>query len=87
MNVEDIYEFKFGYAVTEGLSHMSSNNGMLYLVTFLNKKPHLSKLFGLIGAPESSLKLANGDLLINSREGSQILKSDGSLVRVSCKSS
>ncbi|KPV98304.1 hypothetical protein AN214_00065 [Pseudoalteromonas sp. P1-9] len=87
MNVEDIYEFKFGYVVTEGLSHMSSDNGMLYLVTFLNKKPHLTKLFGLIGAPKSSLKLANGDLLINSREGSQILKSDGSLVRVSCKGS
>ncbi|OUL58800.1 hypothetical protein [Pseudoalteromonas ulvae] len=87
MNVEDIYQFEFGYVVTEGLSHMSSNNGMLYLVTFVNEKPQLSKLYGLIGSPKSSLKLANGELLVNSREGSQVLSNDGSLFRVSCKGS
>jgi hypothetical protein len=87
MNVEDIYKFEFGYVVTEGLSHMSSNNGMLYLVTFSDGKPHISKLYGLIGAPSSSFKLPNGNLLINSRDGSQILKKDGSLVRVSCNGS
>jgi hypothetical protein len=87
MNMEDIYKFDFGYVVTAGLSHMSSDSGVLYLITFLNGKPQIIKLFGLIGSPKTSLKLSNGDLLINSRNGSQVLKSDGSLIRVSCVSS
>ena len=87
MNVEDIYKFNFGYVVTAGLSHITNDAGSLYLITFLNRKPQITKLFGFIGAPQSSLKMSNGDLLINSRNGSQILKSDGSLIRVLCVSS
>lgn len=37
MNVEDIYKFSFGYVVTEGLSHMMSNNGSIYLVQFVEE--------------------------------------------------
>ncbi|RTE86960.1 hypothetical protein [Aliidiomarina sp. B3213] len=86
MNVEDIYKFDFGYVVTAGLRHMGSDRGTLYLVTFLDGEPQITTLFGLIGAPETSLKLSNGDLLINSRDGSQVLRTDGSLERVSCVS-
>jgi hypothetical protein len=87
MNVKDIYKLNFGYVITEGLSHMSSDNGMVYLVTFKQNKPEVSKLFGLLGSPKSSLKMKSGDLLIHSREGSQLLKSDGSFIRVQCKGS
>ncbi|BFT29525.1 hypothetical protein D210916BOD24_07010 [Alteromonas sp. D210916BOD_24] len=84
MNVEDIYKFSFGYVVTEGLSHMMSNSGTIYLVHFVQGQPEISKLHGLIGAPKSSLKLLSGDLLINTDHGSQLLKRDGSLIRVRC---
>lgn len=84
MNVEDIYKFSFGYVVTEGLSHMMSNSGSIYLVHFVQGQPEITKLHGLIGAPKSSLKLLSGDLLINTDHGSQLLKRDGSLIRVRC---
>lgn len=84
MNVEDIYKFSFGYVITEGLSHMMSNNGSIYLVHFAQGQPEITKLHGLIGAPKSSLKLLSGDLLINTAHGSQLLKRDGSLIRVKC---
>lgn len=84
INVEDIYQFDFGYVVTSGLNHMTSDQGMTYLVTFLNDQPHITKFIGLIGAPKTSLKLKNGDLLINSKAGDQVLRKDGSLIRVNC---
>ncbi|QHJ13814.1 hypothetical protein FX988_04094 [Paraglaciecola mesophila] len=84
MNVEDIYKFSFGYVITEGLGHMMSNNGAIYLVHFVQGKPEIEKLHGLIGAPKSSLKLLSGDLLINTDHGSQLLKRNGALIRVRC---
>ena len=87
MNLEDIYQFEFGYVITEGLSHMQSDKGTLWLVTFKDGKPKLTELFGLLGAPRSSVKLSNGELLINSKTGSQLLTKSGSLQRVRCSNS
>jgi len=85
MNVEDIYKFDFGYIVTSGLAHMSSNFGSIYLVTFKNEAPKLTKLFALIAAPIVSWKINDKELLIKSGKiGSQILNKDGLLQRVHC---
>jgi hypothetical protein len=86
INIEDIYKFGFGYVITAGLAHKQRNNGAIYLVTFNKNKPEISKLFNLLGAPKSSIKLPNGNLFINSQNGSELLKSDGSLYRIHCTS-
>jgi hypothetical protein len=84
INVEDIYKFDFGYVITSGLAHMSSDSGSIYLVSFEDGKPSLIKLFGLVGAPKTSWKINDKELLINSRSGSQLLTKDGLLRRVQC---
>ncbi|WP_462152570.1 hypothetical protein [Pseudoalteromonas xiamenensis] len=82
MNVEDIYKMPFGVVVTSGLAHMHSNNGKISLITPDFK---VETLYGLIGKPQSSWLLENGDLLINSYpRGSQVLTKSGQLKRVSC---
>lgn len=82
MNVEDIYQMPFGVVLTSGLAHMSSNFGDIHVIQDDFK---LVKLYGLVGAPESSWLLSNGDLLVNSRPaGSQVLTKAGYLKRVQC---
>lgn len=85
INLEDIYRFSFGYVVTEGLAHLSFDTGMLHLITFNEGKPEIAPLYGLLGSPQASQKLMNGDLLIKSRMGEQLLRTDGSLIRVHCE--
>lgn len=85
MNLEDIYRFSFGYVVTEGLAHLSFDTGMLQLITFREGKPEIAPLYGLLGSPIASQMLMNGDLLIKSRTGEQVLRTDGSLIRVRCE--
>lgn len=82
MNVEDIYEMLFGLVITSGLAHMSWNYGDIHLV---NKNFKLEKLYSLVGMPQSSWLLGNGDLLINSYpSGSQVLTKSGYMKRVQC---
>ena len=62
---------------------MSSNQGMIYI---LNDNFELDKLYGLVGSPKTSWVLPSLGILINSYpRGNQLLKNDGSLVRVECK--
>ncbi|MCG7550561.1 hypothetical protein [Pseudoalteromonas sp. Of7M-16] len=85
MNVEDVYKMPFGVVVTSGLAHLSSNSGKISLLTPDFK---METLFGLIGSPQSSWLLSNGDLLINSYpKGSQVLTQKGYLKRVKCATS
>ncbi|MBQ4836622.1 hypothetical protein [Pseudoalteromonas luteoviolacea] len=85
MNVEDVYKMPFGVVVTSGLAHLSSNTGKISLLTPDFK---LETLFGLIGSPQSSWLLGNGDLLINSYpKGTQVLTKKGYLKRVKCATS
>ena len=52
-NIEDIYEYDFGYIVVAGLSHMGFNSGSIYLVTAKEKGSFESiKLHGLPSAPK-----------------------------------
>ncbi|QCZ92192.1 hypothetical protein [Salinimonas iocasae] len=82
MNIEDIYEMPFGLVITSGLAHMSWNYGDIYLV---NEYFQLEKLYSLVGMPQSSWLLENGDLLINSYpSGSQVLTKNGYMKRVQC---
>jgi len=82
MNVEDIYEMPFGLIITSGLAHMSWNYGDIHLI---NANFKLEKLYSLVGMPQSSWLLENGDLLINSYPtGSQVLTKSGYLKRVQC---
>jgi hypothetical protein len=85
INVEDIYIFSSGYIVTSGLAHMSSNHGEVYFVSFKNEEIKIQKIHGLLGAPKNSLKISSKEILINSRDGSQVLNIDGSLRTVQCK--
>ncbi len=85
INVEDIYSFSSGYIVTSGLAHMSSNHGEIYFVSFKNEEIKIQKIHGLLGAPKNSLKINSKKILINTRDGSQILNNNGSLRTVRCK--
>ncbi|WP_371378310.1 hypothetical protein [Thalassotalea aquiviva] len=84
LNVEDIYKFPFGYVITEGISHMSSDRGNLYIITFSKSNPVINKLYGLIGAPIASYKTKPNELLIKSKGGYQLLDDAGKLSRVVC---
>lgn len=82
MNVEDIFEMPFGLVITSGLAHLSWNYGDVH---FINSDFEIEKLYSLVGMPESSWQLENGDLLINSYpSGSQILTKNGYMKRVQC---
>jgi len=85
-NIEDIYEYDFGYIVVAGLSHMGLNSGSIYLVTETEKRNFKSiKLHGLPSAPRASWMLENRSVLINFyKEPSIIFTSKGLLKRVQC---
>ena len=86
-NIKDIYVMPFGIVATAGLAHMSANHGLVYLVGMSPKGAPVSRrLHGLPGAPRSSWLLNTGELLINTTDGSVLLKNDASLAPVKCLS-
>ena len=86
--VEDIYVMPFGIVVTEGLAHMHSNSGSIVLITVGTRGFKSEKLHGLPGMPETSWKLPNGNLLINTyKNGSVLLNQKAELHLVQCKES
>jgi len=82
--VQDIFHYKNGILVISGSNHMISSSGYVYFLEFEQNKFSLTRLFGLIDAPQSSLQLPNGDIVINSDSGTQLLSVDGALRRVEC---
>jgi hypothetical protein len=86
--VEDIFVMSFGVIVTEGLAHMHSNNGSILLIREGSSGFQTEKLHGLPGMPETSWKLPNGNLLINTyKNGSVVLNKNAEIQLVQCKES
>ena len=85
-NIEDIYQFPFGYVVTAGLSHMGTMRGAIYVITEPTPGHYIStKLHALTGRPHTSWLIESGELLINMRNGdSALLSQKGHLSRVEC---
>lgn len=82
--VQDIFHYKNGILVISGSNHMMSSTGNIYFLEFEQNEFSLTNLFGLIDAPQSSWQLPNGDIVINSKSGTQLLTVDGALRRVEC---
>ena len=86
--VEDIYVMPFGLVVTEGLAHMQSNRGSIILIKVGASGFQTEKLHGLPGMPETSWKLPNGNLLINTyKNGSVVLNKKAEIRLVQCNES
>ena len=86
--VEDIYVMPFGIVVTEGLAHLHSDKGSIILIKLSPSGFIAEKLHGLPGAPKTSWKLPNGNLLINTyKNGSVVLNHKAELRLVQCKES
>lgn len=82
-NIEDIYVYSYGYIVTAGLAHLGMNSGSIYLVE--KDSLNVKKIHALVGAPETSWLLKNGDLLINTWGiESTVFHKNGELSRISC---
>jgi hypothetical protein len=83
ISVEDMFPYQNGVVVVSGSDHMVST-GNVYFLEFEQNKFQLTKLFGLIDAPQSSWQLSNGNIIINSKSGTQLLSVDSVLRRVRC---
>jgi len=81
--VEDMFPYQGGVVVVSGSDHMVST-GNVYYLEFEQNSFQLTKLFGLIDAPQSSWQLPNGDIVINSKSGTQLLSVGNVLRRVGC---
>ena len=85
-NIEDIYEYSYGYIVIAGLGHMGLSHGNIYLVTVKNNSYVAETLHSLIAPPKTSWLTSTGDLLINHRDHfSSVYTPSGMLYRVDCK--
>ena len=82
-NIEDIYKLGERYVALAGLSHLGSNNGMVYqLIHDANGQWRAEKWLKLPGAPHSSWFVETGELLINTSGGGSILLSQHGLMRM-----
>lgn len=85
-NVENIYQMPFGFVAITGLAHGGLDDGSIFVVTQTESNiPIAKKLYSLPSAPVSSWLLESGDLLVNTRQGSVILKRSGVLKPFDCK--
>lgn len=86
-NIEDIYRLGGHFVVTAGLSHMTLNRGVIYLIHKSTPSGFgVLKLHALPGAPLRSWLQDSGDLYIEVQGGSEYILSSGyELRRVVCK--
>lgn len=82
-NIEDIYKLGDRYVALAGLSHLGSNNGMVYQLIYDDSGQwRAEKWLKLPGAPHSSWFVETGELLINTSGGGSILLSQHGLMRM-----
>lgn len=82
-NIEDIYKLGDRYVAVTGLSHLGSNNGMIYhLIHDDTGQWRAEKWLKLPGAPHSSWFVETGELLINTSGGGSLLLSKHGLLRM-----
>lgn len=86
-NIEDIYKLGDRYVAVTGLSHLGSNNGMIYhLIHDDTGQWRAEEWLKLPGAPHSSWFVETGELLINtSGGGSLLLSKHGLLSMATCR--
>ncbi|WP_240221876.1 HEAT repeat domain-containing protein [Rheinheimera hassiensis] len=82
-NIEDIYKLSDRYVAVTGLSHLGSNNGMIYhLIHDDTGQWRAEEWLKLPGAPHSSWFVETGELLINTSGGGSLLLSKHGLLRM-----
>lgn len=82
-NIEDIYKLGERYVAITGLSHLGSNNGMVYQLIYDDSGQwRAEKWVKLPGAPHSSWFVETGELLINTSGGGSILLSLHGVMRM-----
>ena len=85
-NIEDLFVMPYGIVATTGYFHLDSDFGDLLIVTFDKiGVPSVKKLYTLPGGVRSSWVTKDNQLLVNTRSGSYLLKSENELVKVECK--
>ncbi|MBK8283682.1 MAG: HEAT repeat domain-containing protein [Ahniella sp.] len=82
-NVEDIYFLGEQVIVLTGLAHLSSNNGVVYVVEQQSSGEWSARPWrGLPGAPMSSWLTESGEVLINTANGGTVLLHPSGTFRV-----
>lgn len=84
-NIYDLHATNVGLVALSGMNHMLSHYGFIMKLAKDDGGAWIAqKYMSLPGAPRSSWKTENGELLINTYGGSVILTHDGELEMASC---
>ena len=90
-NVEDIFRMPFGFVATTAYEHLvgpQDSTGRLVLITRHGESaPTARRIQDLPAAASTSWLLENGDLLVNTHNGSVLVGTDASIKIVECESS
>lgn len=83
-NIEDLFVMPYGIVVTTGLAHLGYDHGAVYLLNFAGSQPTVKKIHDLSSSVVSSWHTKDENILINTRQGSYLIKSPTEMIPIRC---